>query len=104
MTSADERVARNQLHFRELNAQLRNQASRVDDAATAAFICECADEGCIEALQIPLSLYERVREHPRRFFVLDGHEERSAETIVFRGHGIVVVEKTGSVGRLVEDG
>ena len=38
------------------------------------FICECANDGCTEQLAVDLDNYQRVREEPRLFFVIPGHQ------------------------------
>jgi hypothetical protein len=56
----------------------------------------------MEALDLELDEYVRVRSHPRRFVVLDGHDEPAIESVIAVYPGYVVVEKRGEAGRLAE--
>jgi hypothetical protein len=99
----EERAARNEALFREVNEQVRALASRgPDTAATATFICECSDADCTERLTLEVSVYEAVRGRPRRFLVRPGHEG-PFEEVVDRGDGYVVVEKQGTAGRIASE-
>jgi hypothetical protein len=46
--------------------------------------------------------YRRVREHPRRFIVLPGHDDAALELVVETHPSYVIVEKTGVAGEVVE--
>jgi hypothetical protein len=69
---------------------------------TVEFLCECADPGCSASLSVPVSVYEAVREHPRRFVLVPGHQ-REGEQVVAEDSGYVVVEKLGETGEVAED-
>jgi hypothetical protein len=73
-----------------------------DGSAGHAFICECSREDCAERLDIGVSTYARVRRHPRRFIVRDGHENTDIESVVEAVPNCVIVEKHGEAGRLAE--
>jgi hypothetical protein len=68
----------------------------------AAYRCECAQRGCTAMLELTRAQYEDLREHPRRFAVLPGHENPSVEDVVARESGFVLVEKHGEAGRVAE--
>jgi hypothetical protein len=95
----EERAARNEALFREVNEQIRTLA---DGGGEIGLVCECSDDGCTERLRLPVAVYERVRGEPRRFLVLPGHEGEF-EHVVARGDGYHVVEKEGTAGRIAED-
>ena len=65
-------------------------------------ICECGEEDCTEALQVPAADYHAVRQDPRRFLVLDGHEIPDGERVVERRRGWAVVEKRANAAPVVE--
>jgi hypothetical protein len=50
------------------------------------FICECPHVDCSETVRPSFDEYETIRQHPRRFFNIPGHERNSvsagAETIL----------------------
>lgn len=98
MTLWEERAARNEALFREVNEAVENLAAQAPDEA-AGFVCECSDEGCIERLEVPLDIYESARADPRRFLLVPGHET-DVEHVVGRGDGYVIVEKDGLAGKI----
>lgn len=100
--SAGERRALNESAFREVNERLERLGEEFGDESVE-FLCECADPACTAALSIPVSLYEAVRDHPRRFVVVPGHQREGLERVVEEHPGCVVVEKVGEAGEVAED-
>jgi len=96
----EERAARNEALFREVNEQVESISD--DAGGTIGFVCECSDEACAERLYVGLRIYEAVRAHPRRFLVVPGHET-DVDRVVDPGEGYVVVEKEGGAGRISEE-
>ena len=78
--------------YRELNDSLLELYERTDGVGTAVFLCECAVE-CPTSIEVRISEYASVREHPTRFIVLAGHEDNDIERIVARRPGYLIVEK-----------
>ena len=103
MSLWEERAARNEALFREVNEQARGLADRHPPTPAREFviICECSDDGCVEGISVPLTVYESVRSHPRRFLVVSGHEDEF-ERVVERADGYSIVEKQGQAGRIAE--
>ena len=96
----EERAARNEALFREVNEQVRSISSDFDPGTRIVdFVCECSDDTCIERLRVPLSVYERVRSDSRQFILKPGHET-AIERVISREDGFVVVEKEGTAGRI----
>jgi hypothetical protein len=96
----EERAARNEALFREVNEQVRSISSNDDPAArTLDFVCECSDDACIDRVSIPISVYERVRAHSRQFILKPGHDSE-VERVLSREDGFVIVEKEGTAGRI----
>jgi len=87
-----QRVAMNEATFRKVNEGMEVGQ---DPAGLLTFICECGRLGCSDLLQLTRAEYEAVRDDPRRFAILDGHEVPEAEKIVERHDRYVVVEKAG---------
>jgi hypothetical protein len=92
-----QRVGFNEATFRELNEDIEE-----DSGDRVAFRCECGRLGCNRLLQISRAQYEAVRAHPRRFFLLPGHERPDVEDVVERQDDYVVVEKRGAAGAVAE--
>jgi hypothetical protein len=98
MPSLEARLARNEVMFRAINERIRELASRFDNPAEAEldFICECADETCVERVALKASQYDDVRAIPARFMVAPGHEVTPlVEHVIFRSSRFVIVRKIG---------
>jgi hypothetical protein len=100
-----ERVARNDVIFRDANEKIGERAEALDITdERVPFLCECADEGCTEVVLLTMDEYSRVREHQTRFINAPGHDRsagRWAQAV--EHHGTYdVVEKVGRAAELVE--
>ena len=94
------RRARNEALFREVNEQVRTVSGQFGtQAEETAFVCECSNDGCVQRIRVPGDVYERVRQNPRRFLLVPGHENEF-ERIVERANGYLIVEKEGDAGRI----
>jgi hypothetical protein len=91
---SERRLGFNEATFRKVNESIERGASAPD----AAFVCECARLGCTELMRLALQHYAAVREHPRRFLVVPGHELEAVENVVERHDMYLVVEKHGQAG------
>ncbi len=102
MSLPEERAARNEALFREVNEQVRRLADTSDQSRSGVdFVCECSQDTCTERVHVPVGIYETARSHPRRFIVLPGHENEF-ERVVERDDGFFIVEKEGTAGRIAE--
>jgi hypothetical protein len=100
-----ERVARNDAAFREANESIRATADGWRMTGRLPVICECADVGCSELLQLTGPEYEEVRADPRWFINAPGHQVNAqgwAVVVGERGH-YLIVEKIGEAGEIVEE-
>jgi hypothetical protein len=102
VTLWEERAARNEALFRDVNEEIRDIDRRFGGAGASEFVCECADNGCIERIRVPREAYAAVRSEPTRFIVAPGHEDLELETVVDRHDRFFVVEKFGAAGRMAE--
>jgi hypothetical protein len=87
-----QRVAMNEATFRKVNEGMEIGQ---DPSGLLTFLCECGRLGCNKLIQLTRAEYEGIRQNPRRFAILDGHEIPEAEAIVERHDRYVVVEKAG---------
>jgi hypothetical protein len=92
-----QRIGFNEATFREVNEDIRQRTE-----GRAAFRCECARLGCNQLVELSRDEYEAVREHPRRFVLLPGHEVAEAETVVEDHDRYIVVEKIDEAGEFAE--
>jgi hypothetical protein len=100
MDTPEERKARTESAFREVNERIVENARRFD-AGSTEFICECADPRCTERVQATLAEYEEVRADGARFLLAPGHGDGSVEEVVERRGQFMVVEKVHAAARAV---
>ena len=100
------RAALNQDRFRKINEQIQptNAAHRWFDPSMPDWVCECANEGCTEAVQVTLEEYEAVRAEPTHFLIVASieHVVPGVERVVERHDRYWVVEKVGAAAELTE--
>ncbi|HXO08150.1 MAG TPA: hypothetical protein VN880_08960 [Solirubrobacteraceae bacterium] len=96
------RTARNEAIFRDVNEALRAGHWPGEESAPIAFRCECGQLGCSRLIELTAKEYERIRDHPRRFFVAPDHQVPEAETVIDRRDDYLVVEKREHAGRVAE--
>jgi hypothetical protein len=96
MNEREERIAKTEALFRDVNERIAETSERFD-AEAAEFMCECADPTCSERLEVPLSEYEEVRDEPTTFLLNPEHVKPDVEEVVHRRDGYAVVEKVDRV-------
>lgn len=94
MTSREERAARNEALFREVNERVKDVTEDFDER-DATFLCECVDPGCRASLPMTLAEYEEVRSRGDQFAVAPGHADLSVERVVREDERFAVVRKVG---------
>lgn len=97
------KIAANEALLREANEAIERGLWPGDGTTPIRFRCECAQLECNQAVELTARDYEQVRANPRRFVLLDGHENAGAEVVVERREDYIVVEKTGVGGDVAED-
>lgn len=105
MAAREERLARNENHFREINESLSDKHVHavVVRSGPLPFVCECASPECTEAVELTLAEYREVRRDPRLFIVVPGHENPAAERVVEVKPGYAIVEKVGDAAAVAEE-
>jgi hypothetical protein len=100
----EERLAQNEVMFREVNERIREVSAHVGALDSGPeFLCECANEDCLERIRLSPAEYESLRSEPRRFVVLRGHETEIERVVADRGR-YLIVEKLGEAGEIAERG
>jgi hypothetical protein len=93
----DERRARNEAFFREVNERIEDLSghSPGESGQDGSFeiVCECGKVDCAELIAVTRAEYEAVRSDPRHFLVLPGHEHTDTARLVERNSHFFVVEK-----------
>lgn len=99
----DERVAKNEASFREINERLKEGLrSLPDNPELLSFICECGDRTCGQHIELRLSEFEEVRRDSRRFAVAPGHVFPESERVRGGNERYQVVEKFGDTVALTD--
>jgi len=98
----EQRAARNEALFREVNENIARLEERHGTTSDPVYICECANAACAEQIAIDAETYSRVRAGARYFFVKAGHQEAELERVVETHDDYLVVEKTGAAGDVAE--
>ena len=101
MSKREVQIAKTEALFRDVNERIAETSERFD-ADEAEFMCECADSGCAERLEVPLEEYEDVRADATTFLLNPDHVEPDVETVVRRRSGYAIVKKVdAAVAQLV---
>lgn len=98
MGAWEQKLARNEAVFREVNERVAETAARFARAGAASdfeFLCECADSQCADPVPMTLDAYEHIRSDSTWFFVRPGHAELNVEIVIERHAAYDVVEKLG---------
>jgi hypothetical protein len=72
---SDERVAMNDVTFREANERIYGSAREYNVTDAIPFLCECADPACAAIIRLSAIEYNSIRADPRRFFSAPDHAE-----------------------------
>jgi hypothetical protein len=97
------RAAKNQALFREINERVKELNVGFSAVIeTGEWICECANDSCVERVAMSVEEYEAVRACGSRFFVAPGdqHVWPDVEWVAERNDRFWIVEKKGDAGRL----
>jgi hypothetical protein len=102
MDAREERIARNEVLFREVNERIRELADPPREARIEIF-CECGLDDCTERIEVRVRDYELVRAEPTRFVLRKGHEISDVEDVVISPDGYLVVEKRGRLAVMARE-
>jgi hypothetical protein len=97
--------ARTQSLFRDVNERVREiNATFADYVPLGDWVCECADNGCVERIALTTAEYEQVRADATTFAIAagQGHVFEQIEDVVRRTERYWVVQKNGAAGELVK--
>ena len=101
MAIAEEKAARTQALFREVNERVVGiTEGQVLPSEQMDVLCECCDPSCTESLSLSLDEYERIRSEPTLFPIKSGHENLEIEFVVEANERFAVVDKVGRAGEV----
>src|SRR5699024_9959984 len=98
------RLAQNENQFRQINEEINRETKDERSDGARFFVCECSDADCTMSIPMSGDEYSHIREHPRHFAVVKGHQTPEIEPIVERYDTYLVVEKTGEAGVVASRG
>jgi hypothetical protein len=100
-----ERAAKNQSLFRDVNERVADLNEAFGSIRPIGeFVCECADQTCVEQIGLTIDEYEALRERAERFAVApsDEHVFPHVENVVEKSDRYWVVEKFGEAGAVAK--
>jgi hypothetical protein len=68
-------------------------ATKVPEATTVAFLCECADEDCMGRVEVSPDQWEAATGPTNRFLIMAGHPRTEGEEIMDTLGPYEIVEK-----------
>jgi len=86
------RLAKNQALYREVNDRIATLTGNWWAGQRLLIICECANTGCAEQVDVPLAEYQRVRKCPDWFLIKPGHITADAEQVIEQHDGYDIVK------------
>jgi len=99
-----EEIGAAQVAFRNANETIQASADSFTFLGPIPFVCECPNRACADIVRLTFDEYEAIRQHPRRFFNITGHERPSvkagAERIITVIQQLTIVEKLGVAGQI----
>ena len=99
-----ERLARNEAFFRDVNERISEVANALGDGQdTYEFLCECSDPTCTQRIELTRAEYEHVRAEGTRFVLAPGHAANEVELVVEREDDHIIVEKDGRAGEVATE-
>jgi hypothetical protein len=94
MASARQRQLGNQERFRRANERLHERIRAVlRDERPVPFLCECADDTCMDPVHLTLDEYRRIRGRDANYLIIPGHPMIEGEDVVCENERYAVVEK-----------
>jgi hypothetical protein len=106
MGAREERLARNEMLFRDINEQVEFVEKPVPPLTAPSvyeFFCECSNVDCTLRIRLALTTYEQVRSDSSQFVVAPGHELPEIEEVVARTGEYQVVRKRGKAAAMAAE-
>jgi hypothetical protein len=93
MAFREERIAENEAVVREINEMILQAHESAPDISFMHIVCECGYEECDSIIALTKDEYERIRNDPRQFCVLEEHVIQDIEAIVEENDRFAIVAK-----------
>jgi hypothetical protein len=89
----EERIAKNEAVVREINELIQPAHESASRSSFMHIVCECGYEECDSVIALTGDEYERIRNDPRQFCVIEGHVIEDIEAIVEENDRFAIVAK-----------
>jgi hypothetical protein len=100
----EERIARNETLFREVNERIKQVNVGLATINATDFLCECGDESCTLPISLTMAEYEAVRAEATHFAIVPGHVVPDIEQVIAENDRYAIVAKTDpDAARVAED-
>lgn len=102
MKQLDERrLAENEVIFKQINEDVGDflHDIGVQHVVAAPFYCECSNIHCTQRIELSGAEYKSIHRNPKRFIVINGHENHDIEKTVERRVTYSIVEKMKDLPR-----
>jgi hypothetical protein len=93
VSEREARIGNNERLFREVNERINRVQEVFGQTHAFEIVCECGAQSCLERVTLTHDAYKRLRENPRTFAIVPGHEAEDVEDVVERNDAYLVVEK-----------
>jgi hypothetical protein len=93
MAFREERIAENEAVVREINEMIQQAHGSAPDISFMHIVCECGYEKCNSIIALTKDEYERIRNDPRQFCVLEEHVIQDVEAIVEENDRFAIAAK-----------
>ena len=104
MDAREERLAKNEVLFREVNERIEEAAETFDvEGHVFEFICECSNADCNLRVPLTIAQYEEARSDSAQFVIAPGHELPEIEHVVLRARDYQIVRKEGPAADLADE-
>jgi hypothetical protein len=104
MDAREERLARNEVVFRDINERVdHSQLAHASGPDVYEFFCECSNLDCTLVIPLTIAVYESVRADPTQFVVAPGHELPEVEQVLERTDTYQVVKKEGEAAEIATE-
>ena len=107
MDAREERLAKNEVVFRDVNERIEKMSvahlQALRDRRDLGFLCECSNVDCTLRLSLTLAEYEQARGDATQFVVAPGHDLPEIEVVVFACDEYEVVRKVGAAATVAEE-
>jgi hypothetical protein len=92
VVTTGKKAVRSSLLIREVNERITELTDSWLDGEPRELLCECGDDGCIEAILVTRADYEAAREQSGRYVVTSEHDGETGVSVLMTRDRYSIVE------------